>query len=430
MSEPKLKHSYSLTSLSSRFLSQYNNHLPNNSHNNGNGHGYSQAQPQNHHHHPKELEPEGGDDYGFLSGGFKEHLPNVPGGKQPTTTNTNLFPSHATTSVPPGPLASGCKNTNTPKHQAGQGHQPFSWSGQLSTLTSGKRNNNGEQSSACGWFEESGKGVPGLSQRLGNLSLSTNKLNGSCQALNSSETSGGGLIGFSSKKHASGNNGHRGDTNGVHLAHNEDPKDPWLVWDEYESHGDTWRERPHQQGQGSNKGEYKNGHLSPSGGGGHGKPNPKNGLTGNLPAPTSSRVRRTLSCYVKHPQQTQGFRSLLETDSASTLNVTTIPEKSEFGSSLYHGGTGNHHHHHQQQQSSFNPVCEFSPYSSLSSNDLLRLTGPGTRDPPGYFGDRKVSDSAVFFHDNPVDCGCSACFNVKLQVILKVKSIILCPMFY
>jgi hypothetical protein len=144
-----------------------------------------------------------------------------------------------------------------------------------------------------------------------------------------------------------------------------------------------------------------------------------NGIGGKTPVKTPTtnnpnsgvRVRRTLSCYVKHPNTGTGVgvKSLLETESASTLNVTSAadaggPWELGFGYNPPPSATAAG----PSLGSSFNPICEFSPYSSLSSNDLLRI---GTGGP-----DRRFSASTVFFHDNPVDCGCPTCFQVKLSI--------------
>lgn len=350
MTDSKLKHSYSLTSLSSRFLSHNNK-----------SHLNTSSTKQNVYHQKEHVDQPEGDDYGFLSG-FREQQQFSSGSKGPP------FSSHVNGAG--GGMCSSSVRT-------GQGHQPLSWSGQ--PLTSGKRNPS-ERETLCGCEHnsESGKGVLNLSQRLGTFSLSTNKLNGSCQALNTCGTSGGGQLMSNGFGHM--NNGYHPNTfnsfpNGnAHLSKGSGTTSPGI------------------QKNGTNNG------------------NPANNPTTSTP---SVRVRRTLSCYVKHPQQKQGFRSLLDTESASTLNVTSISEKGEFGGSFQHpNSTGT-------QQSSFNPICEFSPYSSLSSNDLLRLTSGGNS---AYFGDRKLSDcGTVFFHDNPVDCGCSVCFQAKIQIILKVS---------
>lgn len=93
-------------------------------------------------------------------------------------------------------------------------------------------------------------------------------------------------------------------------------------------------------------------------------------------------------------------------------------------------GAMNGHHHHLSSAAnapgvgggaSFpNPICEFSPFSSMSSTDLigLRMTngfGAGGLE-RRYVGSNGSANFTTYFHDNPIDCGCSTCFQVKLNI--------------
>ncbi|XP_021964749.1 dual specificity tyrosine-phosphorylation-regulated kinase mbk-2 isoform X2 [Folsomia candida] len=120
----------------------------------------------------------------------------------------------------------------------------------------------------------------------------------------------------------------------------------------------------------------------------------------------SVRVRRTLSCYAKNPSRNDILENNLTSSKEFTGSVNVVANC----------GNGNVSY----QPNFTNPICEFSPYSSLSSNDLL-----GLRLSNGYIDKRYASVSngnghggltTVFFHDNPVDCGCPTCFQMKLTI--------------
>lgn len=199
---------------------------------------------------------------------------------------------------------------------------------------------------------------------------------------------------------------------------------------------------------------------------------------------TGTRVRRTISCYAKNPskldslennlsQQAAGF-GVVEKDlylGSSMMNMSSAGNNSHLHHH-HHLSNGHHHHsvngfmgtaptgingglgastasivHYQQQQhaggggainghhhhhlsnaaapgvggASFpNPICEFSPFSSMSSTDLigLRMTngfGAGGID-RRYLGSNGSANFTVYYHDNPIDCGCSSCFQKKLEI--------------
>ncbi|ODM94841.1 hypothetical protein Ocin01_11837 [Orchesella cincta] len=219
-----------------------------------------------------------------------------------------------------------------------------------------------------------------------------------------------------------------------------------------------------------------------------------NGLTGSSASKVGSRtagtrVRRTISCYAKNPskldslennlsQQAAGF-GISEKDylGSSMMNMSSTNNSSSHlhhhhhhlsNGNHHHGsingfiaapassglnghagglgastasivhyqpgpaaGTMNGHHHHHHLSSATapgvaggpnfpNPICEFSPFSSMSSTDLigLRMTngfGAGGLD-RRYVGSNGSANFTVYFHDNPIDCGCSTCFQVKLNI--------------
>lgn len=118
------------------------------------------------------------------------------------------------------------------------------------------------------------------------------------------------------------------------------------------------------------------------------------------------RVRRTLSCYAKNPSRNDILESNLAAAAAKefTGSVNVVANCGINGNGSV-GGSGSNGYHNQAGNNNYtNPICEFSPYSSLSSNDLL-----GLRLSNGYIDKRYSSTnngtnyglSTVFFHDNP-----------------------------
>ena len=387
MNESKLKHSYSLTSLSSRFLSSHNNNHSSQHHNGShatlNNGGPHHQQP---HFRPQpnlhSEEPEGSDDYGFLSG-FCESRGDGNGssGSKPVQlqlqqsglNKSSLYSSYSTGNTMSRsnqtlvPSAASLNNTLMKKHSNHNHHPP---SCGCDCHGAGTKVNKLTSLDASMMTISSGVGLNGYGPRL--LGTSNTKLNASCQALNScsSTSSNGG-----------GGTCHNNPTNGL------------------------------VNGNGSSSTNFtsllqlnnlKVGASSST----------KNNNSNNNNNSSGVRVRRTLSCYVKHPQGGTPAKSLLDTDSASTLNVATASGAEKSGLDFGYNPPPS------VSTTSFNPICEFSPYSSLSSNDLLRVGTAGTG---SFFPDRRFSASTVFYHDNPVDCGCPTCFQVKLS-IFQVKS--------
>jgi hypothetical protein len=369
-SAAKLKHSYSLTSLTTRFLNTSSNGLHQNGNMNGGG-GLSHAQQYHHNtnnnnntlqksngHGQDSLENDqgGSDDYGFLSfreQDLRDNNSSSSSSKGQLLRNTSFY----STSTSYLNLSNNSKGNSTltlrPTQQVSISQMPHN--------VYQNNNNNNNVGSTPGGGGRAGK--PKCSSLSlcgcdchGGLKLnkaageslpfrnnfkradSSNKLNASCQTLN-----------LCSNNSAPNGINHNGSVsmygvNGIQTS----------------SASTTTTTAPEVNGV-----EHRN----------------KN---------SSVRVRRTLSCYAKNPSRNDILESNLSSTKDFSGSVNVVANNNNGGSVV--GGsyiTGN-------------PICEFSPYSSLSSNDLL-----GLRLSNGYIDKRYSSTNnglttTVYFHDNPV----------------------------
>jgi len=386
MSESKLKHSYSLTSLSTRFL-----------HPNGYGNHH-----HHHHHYPSYNsslnkdsleEQDAGDDYGFLS--FREKDKSLVNGHSLSGISGSFHSSSShlnnkTNSVQT--LGNNHTVHSTRQSNRSKGLNLFGATGNTTatnTVTTNGHCNNNKDGASCNCdchsahTETEGlsatmrcsKNIFASSEFGGRSNLYDFKFNSSCQALNLCPTT-------ASTNSSSSSSGLSSMTNGSSSSYTANTN--------------------------NGKGSMANGNGLSSNGFGTitsvvngGQNAKKNGV----------RVRRTISCYAKNPNNSNGRNSIMRTNYFDKSGLETKTGMSNGVSTLNLSS--------QQRTSTLsNPICEFSPYSSLSSSDLVGIGN-------GFIGFSATTNgvsesfkrsmiSPVFFHDNrTVDCGCHSCFEVK-----------------